>query len=103
MLTVEQALEAVARAAGAPSREVERVPLAEALGRVLAEDVAMDHAVPPFRRATMDGAGMLLHQGALAFETWTGVAAPIEPMRQALERAGLTLTLPRPAGTPGAA
>ena len=29
--------------------------LAEALGRVLASDVAMDHDVPPFRRAAMDG------------------------------------------------
>jgi molybdopterin molybdotransferase len=54
-LTVEQALEAVARAAGAPRLSAERVPLGAAHGRVLAEDVAMDHAVPPFRRAAMDG------------------------------------------------
>jgi len=30
------------------------------------------------------GLGMLLHQGALAFEIWTGKKAPVEVMRQAL-------------------
>lgn len=35
---------------------------------------------------TVDGLGMLLHQGALAFEMWTGVAAPVEVMRKALVR-----------------
>lgn len=34
-----------------------------------------------------DGRGMLLHQGARAFELWTGLAAPVEIMRQALEQA----------------
>jgi molybdopterin molybdotransferase len=33
----------------------EEVPLAEASGRVLAEDVTSDVDVPPFRRAAMDG------------------------------------------------
>ena len=32
-----------------------------------------------------DGLGMLLHQGAAAFEFWTGQEAPIEIMRKALE------------------
>jgi len=36
---------------------------------------------------TIDGSGMLLHQGAVAFETWTGVAAPLQVMREALEAA----------------
>lgn len=31
-----------------------------------------------------DGLPMLLHQGALAFEWWTGIAAPIDAMRAAL-------------------
>jgi shikimate dehydrogenase len=31
----------------------------------------------------VDGLGMLVHQGALAFETWTGQQAPVEAMRQA--------------------
>jgi len=41
------------------------------------------------RRATANGLGMLLHQGAIAFEMWTTVAPPIEVMRRAL-RAAMT-------------
>jgi len=37
---------------------------------------------------TVAGIGMLLHQGALAFERWTGQSAPIEVMRQALGQVG---------------
>ncbi|MGQ9732049.1 MAG: shikimate dehydrogenase [Candidatus Zipacnadales bacterium] len=33
---------------------------------------------------TLDGTGMLVHQGAIAFEIWTGVKAPIGTMRAAL-------------------
>jgi shikimate dehydrogenase len=33
---------------------------------------------------TVDGLGMLLHQGALAFERWTGRPAPVAVMRDAL-------------------
>jgi len=43
------------------------------------------------RRRTLDGSGMLLHQGALAFETWTGQTAPLDAMRRALGDAGLPL------------
>lgn len=32
---------------------------------------------------TIDGLGMLIHQGAFAFERWTGHQAPIEVMRRA--------------------
>lgn len=32
----------------------------------------------------VDGSGMLLYQGALAFERWTGQPAPIDTMRKAL-------------------
>lgn len=34
---------------------------------------------------TVNGLSMLLHQGAKAFEIWTGRAAPLEAMRRALE------------------
>jgi shikimate dehydrogenase len=34
---------------------------------------------------TVDGLGMLLHQGALAFELWTHMPAPLSVMREALE------------------
>jgi shikimate dehydrogenase len=33
---------------------------------------------------TLDGSGMLLWQGAFAFEIWTGVKAPVAQMREAL-------------------
>ena len=35
---------------------------------------------------TANGLGMLLHQGAAAFEIWTGGPAPLDVMRQALEQ-----------------
>lgn len=34
---------------------------------------------------TANGLGMLLHQGALSFEAWTGHRAPLETMRRALK------------------
>lgn len=37
-------------------------------------------------RPAKDGLGMLLYQGAEAFELWTGQKAPIEIMRQALQK-----------------
>jgi shikimate dehydrogenase len=49
------------------------------------------------RRRTLDGSEMLLHQGALAFETWTGQAAPLDAMRRALGDAGLPLGTTPPA------
>ena len=36
---------------------------------------------------TIGGLGMLVHQGAIAFEKWTGVNPPVENMRQALQGA----------------
>ena len=33
---------------------------------------------------TLDGLGMLVHQGAVAFKMWTGVEAPIPVMYRAL-------------------
>lgn len=39
-----------------------------------------------FGMRTADGRGMLLHQGVKSFEIWTGRKAPVEIMRQALER-----------------
>jgi shikimate dehydrogenase len=35
--------------------------------------------------ATIDGRGMLVHQGARAFAIWTGVTPPIAAMKQALD------------------
>jgi len=50
-------------------------------------------------RRTLGGAHMLLHQGALAFEAWTGQRAPRAVMARALGAAGLALTLPARAAT----
>jgi shikimate dehydrogenase len=41
------------------------------------------------RLRSVDGLGMLLHQGALAFERFTGRAPPIAVMRRALEQDGV--------------
>src|SRR5919112_2801407 len=53
MIAVEEAIGVVLeKATPLPS---ESVALADALGRVLAEDVAADSDLPPFDRAQMDG------------------------------------------------
>jgi len=59
----------------------------------LAYDLVYNPPVTPFMtRALANGAkatnglGMLLHQGALALELWTGLSAPLEVMRKALYR-----------------
>jgi shikimate dehydrogenase len=36
---------------------------------------------------TLDGLGMLVYQGAIGFKLWTGLEAPVEVMRRALEQA----------------
>ncbi|GAB6138841.1 shikimate dehydrogenase [Halanaerobaculum tunisiense] len=36
--------------------------------------------------ATLSGLGMLLYQGVIAFEIWTGKKAPVKVMREALEK-----------------
>jgi shikimate dehydrogenase len=48
---------------------------------------------------TLDGAPMLLAQGALAFEAWTGRRAPRGAMARALAAAGVPLTEPTRAAT----
>jgi molybdopterin molybdotransferase len=51
--TVDEALAAALDGVG--PTDPESVPVTECAGRVLAEDVVSEVAVPPFRRATMDG------------------------------------------------
>ena len=38
--------------------------------------------------ATVNGLGMLLHQAAIQFEMWTGLPAPIDAMRSAVDLGG---------------
>lgn len=62
-------------------------------GQVFYDLVYRPPSTPFLRRAaaagarTIGGLGMLLHQGAAAFELWTGREAPLAVMREALERA----------------
>ncbi len=46
---------------------------------------ALLHAAASSGARTLDGLGMLVYQGAIAFQMWTGVEAPIDVMRGALE------------------
>lgn len=54
MLSIDQAIEEVVGTVAGPVAN-ETVPLAEAVGRVLAADVRTDVDLPPFSRSTMDG------------------------------------------------
>jgi molybdopterin molybdotransferase len=54
LITVDKALKEVLRRIR-PIGEVEEVPLAQALSRVLAEDVMAEVDVPPFDRSAVDG------------------------------------------------
>jgi molybdopterin molybdotransferase len=53
VLTVEQALEQIL--SRVPILPVERVPLLDALGRVLAEPIASAREIPPWANSSMDG------------------------------------------------
>lgn len=53
MLRVQEAREVILR--HAPPRRVERVPLEQALGLIVADDVTAEEALPPFPRSGMDG------------------------------------------------
>jgi molybdopterin molybdotransferase len=53
MIPVDAALDIVLK--HTPSLAAEEVPLSDALGRVLAEDVSTDTDLPPFDRSAMDG------------------------------------------------
>jgi shikimate dehydrogenase len=66
--------------------------------RCLVVDLVYGPRPSPFLRAAartgrpvLDGAAMLLHQGALAFEEWTERRAPLGAMALALRSAGLAL------------
>lgn len=67
----------------------------EGLGsRVVVSDLVYRPSVTPLLALAAElglrhqnGVAMLVHQGALAFETWTGVAAPVEIMRRAVDAA----------------
>ncbi len=68
-------------------------------GKGIAVDLIYNPSVTPFlrnaRRAgwkAVNGAGMLLYQGAKSFELWTGKKAPVKEMKKALQSALKDLT-----------
>jgi shikimate dehydrogenase len=77
--------------------DINRMPLV-ALGSIRAELLICDVIPNPPRTAflktaesrgapTLDGLGMLVGQGAIAFKMWTGLYAPVAVMRQSLANA----------------
>lgn len=88
VLTYLEACARIAELTVTPRRE--RVPVAEAWGRVLAEPVAMDRDQPSFDRATMDGYALCLDGGrdrfrvvgtVLAGQDYGGELKPGEALR----------------------
>lgn len=82
---------------GATGRGPGDMPVPGALvrpGHVVADVVVHPLDTPLLQHArsvgatTVDGAGMLVHQAALAFERWTGMSAPVDVMQGAV-REGL--------------
>jgi molybdopterin molybdotransferase len=73
MITYDEACAAIAAIAAAPGRE--RLPIAHAHGRVLAEAVALDRDQPPFDRATMDGYAIMPEPWRLSYPVVGTVAA----------------------------
>ena len=55
MLRIEDALDIILTHTPAATNNKEEVPLADALGRVLRQDIISDLDMPPFDRARMDG------------------------------------------------
>lgn len=81
----------MAARAAAASAELAELPFAGAdLGpdHVVADLVYLPRRTPLLELAasrgaqTVEGIGMLVHQGAIAFERWTGVEAPVAVMRE---------------------
>lgn len=71
-----------------PAIDLSTVPKhAVVLDLVVARATALTRAAEAQGLKATAGAAMLVHQGARAFELWTGQPAPVEVMRSALEAA----------------
>jgi shikimate dehydrogenase len=65
----------------------ELIPPATAVMEMIYRQTPLLQAAAKRGCCIADGRGMLLHQGALSFEIWTGQKAPVEIMRQSLDQA----------------
>ncbi len=99
MLTYADALARLAALTLTPATE--RLPLVEAAGRVIAEDIRLAGDQPPFDRATMDGYALCLKPGTSAYavkgvvyagSAYSGTLQPGEAVR-------IMTGAPAPAGT----
>ncbi|HEX5400613.1 MAG TPA: shikimate dehydrogenase [Verrucomicrobiae bacterium] len=107
---IEQKFPSVSVGSGYPQTDIDLLINATSLGLRQDDSLPVDEKQFPLHRAgavydmiykpaetkllalaraagcrTSNGLGMLLHQGAAAFEIWTGKPAPVEVMRRALE------------------
>jgi shikimate dehydrogenase len=67
---------------------LERSPGAVVCSLLYHRDTALVSAARALGLAVVDGAGMLVHQGARAFALWTGRPAPLDAMWRAMRAAG---------------
>jgi shikimate dehydrogenase len=88
MVVPESWIPQAGRAQATPQRQASKK---ERRGPVFFMDLIYNPAVTPFLKIakkkghrTLNGLGMLLHQGARALELWTGCKAPVDVMRRAL-------------------
>lgn len=79
--------------AGDEKAAIDALPLASIRGNAWVATLVYHRPTMLLERArdrghpTLDGRGMLVHQGARAFAIWTSTAAPIDAMRRALDDA----------------
>ncbi len=78
MIAIEEAIKIIENAVNATD-EIERLPLHECFGRVLAVDVYSDINVPPFNRVTMDGYAVVSADGPGSYEVVEDVPAGVYP------------------------
>lgn len=66
------------------TKDLDELPKSAVVMDLTYRDTALLRAAAKRGHAVVDGLGMLVHQGARAFELWTGVEAPVEVMRAAV-------------------
>ena len=66
------------------SKDLDELPKSAVVMDLTYRNTALLRASAKRGHAVVDGLGMLVHQGARAFELWTGVEAPVEVMRDAV-------------------